>query len=136
MLNVQKNKKRTKLKLYLIIGTNSLAILLVDILFPPGIVLISALFGLFVYYLSYSVPIKNTLLMEIRLFIVAAVGISLGSLGFWIACIFVQKVVCIPNNLRAQLLSNFAFPMVFLVLSWLFFRLPVVVKEAKHLRQR
>ena len=126
-----KNTNRSSMTIYLIIGLNALLILLADIFLPVATVFVGVLFGTFIYYRTYSVPSRKVLWMELRLYVVALVGISLGSWTFWIACGYIQKPICLPNNFRAQILGNYAFPLVFLTLTWLFYRLPVIIKGRK-----
>jgi len=126
-----KSKNQSPSLLYLIICLNGLSILLVGILVPSASVIVGALFGMFVYYLTYSVPARGVLWMELRLFVIALVGISLGHVFLWAACYSIQNVTCMPSNFRALMLTNYAFPLLFLSLTWLFFRLPMIIKVKK-----
>jgi len=123
-----KDKKRSVIILCLVVGLNSLAIFLAGIFNPPAIMLVGMIFGVYVYYLTYSIPARKAIWMELRLFLVALTGISIGSLALWVACGYIDRPVCLSNAFRAQIFGNYAFPMIFLLMTWLAFRLPRITR--------
>lgn len=132
MYNPSKYKKRSPIFLYLLIGINSILVFLAGVFVPPLVGIIGLLFGFNFYYYTYSIPAKNAFWREVRLFATALTGVSLGLGLLWMACGFISKPVCMtPKQFNAQVFISFAFTLPFLFLSWLFYRLPSLIRKTK-----
>jgi len=128
-------KQQSATILYLIIGLNSLSILLAGIVWPLAVGFVGLLFGFNMYYWTYSVPSNSIIWREVRLFIVAITGVSLGVLLMWFSCGFLDVTMCSsPNQFKAQIFLSYFLVLPFLLLSWLFYRLPLLIRELKRKR--
>ena len=116
---------------FLIILSDGIATLLVGLFLPPAIGLVGFIFGVYIYYKTYAVPSRTVLWSELRLYLVALAGMSLGSLMLWLACSYSNRPVCLPNNLKAQIFGSFAFPTIFLLITWFFIKLPALINGKK-----
>jgi hypothetical protein len=132
MYNPAHYEKRSPKVIYVITGINSLAIFLAGALLPSSVLYVGLLFGFYFYYMTYYAPANNIVWREIRLFIVAITGVSLGLLLLWVSCSFIGMTVCVPpNNFYAQIFISYLYSLSCLCFSWLFYRLPTFIKEIK-----
>ena len=124
----QYSKKRPVMFLYLLIVINGILIFLAGLFLPPLVGLIGLFFGFHLYYLSYTVPAKSTFWREARLFIIAITGVTLGVFLLWLSCGYIKIAVCTSvNQLQAQFFISYAFTLPFLLLSWIIYRLPMLI---------
>lgn len=134
MYNPLNYKRRSAAILYILVIANSLSILLASLLLPPLVGFVGWLFGFYLYYLSYAVPAKSMWLRELRLFIVAMTGVTLGLSFLIISCeFFVEQRVCSStSSLHSQIFASYAFTLIFLIVSWLFYRLSALIREMRN----
>jgi hypothetical protein len=121
-----------------IIVSNGAIELALGILLPPptgffAVGAISLLFGFSIYFLTYRMTAHCSFWREIRLFLVALAGNTLGSGMLFITCRLAGQVpVCAPENFQGQIFGNYFFPMVFLFLGWMIVNLPRITKMRNH----
>jgi hypothetical protein len=134
MYNPLNHKQRSATFLYILVIANSLSILLVGLLLPPLVGFVGLLFGFYLYYLSYAVPAKSIWLRELRLLIVAMTGVTLGLSLLILSCKFLveQRVCSSATSLNSQIFASYAFTLIFLIVSWLFYRLPALIREMRN----
>jgi hypothetical protein len=80
-----------------------------------------------IFILAYSLSTPKNIWLDLRLFLAAFLGSSLGSLLLWGTCNFVQKPVCFPNTLKVLIFSNYAILLFSVFFLWLFGGLPEII---------
>lgn len=127
-----KERKLTHNKYFLalIIFVNSL-IMLFNALFAPSrmIGLISAMVGIFTFYMIFLVPVKNTLIHDVLLAFATLVQGLLSSLLLLGICQFITNLVCVSEVYKMQVIVNFAYPFLTILFLWFTQRIPVFFKR-------
>lgn len=123
-------KKRTKISLPLLVAIYILILLGVGLSPIPKIIYPIGMFlGFFTFYLYFTIPPKNKLMVDIGLFLIPILGGSAGSLLLWIACKLLTRSVCQVSSFKAQVFGNIAFPLLIVFWLWIVQRLASLLRK-------
>ena len=94
---------------------------------PEIIIPIGLIIGIFMFQLSFSLPISNYRWVDFRLLLIFISSSTIGVLLLLMGCTFVTKDICYGQSISTQIVFIYVLPLAVCFIVWLFDRLPVII---------
>ena len=94
---------------------------------PEIIIPIGLIIGIFMFPLSFRLPIANYRWVDFRLLLIFISSSTIGSLLLILGCTFVTKDICYEPSISTQIVFIYVLPLAVCFIVWLFDRLPVII---------